>query len=167
MGCRDTMTAECSWCVSPYRQVAEEAIATGEAVMAVSRRYGLSRDQWRHHKDHGTVTSPAVTSLAAVRLEVLEGGGGPYTVIPRLEQLVLEVQAAKQKWADKPQVVLGFMRLERDVLGDIAKLRGEFPERRSVSVGEMDEWRIVLDALHDYPRALRAVSSALSDGEVS
>jgi len=161
------MTAQCSWCVSPYRQVAEEAIAVGEAVMAVSRRYGLSRNQWRHHKDHGTVTSPAVTSLAAVRLEVLEGGGGPYTVIPRLEQLVLEVQAAKQKWVDKPTVVLGFMRLERDLLGDVAKLRGEFPETRSVSVGEMTEWRIVLDALGDYPRALRAVSVALQAGEVS
>ena len=161
------MTARCLWCGSPYRQVAEEAIATGDAVMAVSRRYGLSRDQWRHHKDHGTVTSPVVTSLAAVRLEVLEGGGGPYTVIPRLEQLLIEVQAAKQQWADKPQVVLGFMRLERDVLGDVAKLRGEFPERRSVSVGELTEWRIVLDALHDYPRALRAVSVALQDGDVS
>ena len=125
------MTARCSWCVSPYRQVAEEAIATGEAVMAVSRRYGLSRNQWRHHKDHGTVSSPVVTSLAAVRLEVLEGGGGPYTVIPRLEQLVIEVQAAKEKWVEKPTVVLGFMRLERDLLGDVAKLRGEFPEKRS------------------------------------
>ena len=161
------MTAGCSWCVSPMRQVAEEAIASGDAVVAVSRRYGLSRDQWRHHKDHGTMSSPVVTSLAAVRLEVLEGGGGPYTVIPRLEQLVLEVQAAKQKWVDKPTVVLGFMRLERDVLGDIAKLRGEFPEKRAISVGELTEWRIVLDALHDYPRALRAVSVALQVGEVS
>jgi hypothetical protein len=161
------MTAQCSWCVSPYRQVAEEAIATGDAVMAVSRRYGLSRDQWRHHKDHGTVTNPDVVSLAAVRLEVLEGGGGPYTVIPRLEQLLAEVQAAKAKWVDKPTVVLGFMRLERDVLGDVAKLRGEFPERRSVSVGELAEWRIVLDALGEYPRALRAVSVALQDGDVS
>ncbi len=135
--------------------------------MAVSRRYGLSRNQWRHHKDHGSVTSPPVTSLAAVRLEVLEGGGGPYTVIPRLEQLVLEVQAAKSKCVEKPQVVLGFMRLERDLLGDVAKLRGEFPEKRSVSVGELAEWRIVLDALHNYPRALRAVSVALQDGDVS
>ena len=29
------------------------------------------------------------------------------------------------------------------------------------------DWRIVLDALQSHPRALRAVSSALSDGEVS
>jgi len=161
------MSSRCSWCTSPYRQVADEAIASGTAVQEVARTYGLSRNQWRHHRDHGSLTSAEVVSLSTVRLEVLEGGGGPYTVIPRLEQLVMEVQAAKHKWVDKPQVVLGFMRLERDVLGDIAKLRGEFPERRSVSVGELDEWRIVLDALHDYPRALRAVSSALSDGEAS
>jgi hypothetical protein len=153
--------------VSPYRQVADEAIAAGTPVQEVSRTYGLSRNQWRHHKDHGTVTSPQVVSLGAVRLEVLEGGGGPYTVIPRLEELLIEVQAAKAKWADKPQVVLGFMRLERDLLGDVAKLRGEFPESRSMSVGEMDEWRIVLDALQSHPRALRAVSNALSDGGMS
>ncbi len=159
------MTARCSWCVSPYRQAAEEAIAAGESVMAVCRRYGLSRDQWRHHKGHGQVTNPEVVSLSAVRLEVLEGGGGPYTVIPRLEQLLAEVQAAKAKWVDKPQVVLGFMRLERDLLGDVAKLRGEFPEKRSVSVGELAEWRIVLDALHAYPNALRAVSAALTEGD--
>ena len=157
------MTARCSWCVSPYRQVAEEAIAAGTPVQEVSRTYGLSRNQWRHHKDHGVATSPAVTSLATVRLEVLDGGGGPYTVIPRLEELLIEVQAAKARWVDKPSVVLGFMRLERDLLGDVAKLRGEFPERRSMSVGEMDEWRIVLDALQSHPRALRAVSNALSD----
>jgi hypothetical protein len=153
--------------VSPYRQVADEAIAAGTPVQEVARTYGLSRNQWRHHKDHGTVTSPQVVSLGAVRLEVLDGGGGPYTVIPRLEELLIEVQAAKAKWADKPQVVLGFMRLERDLLGDVAKLRGEFPEKRSMSVGEMDEWRIVLDALSDHPRAMLAVSNALSDGGVS
>jgi hypothetical protein len=161
------MTARCSWCVSPYRQVADEAIAAGTPVQEVARTYGLSRNQWRHHKDHGTVTSPAVTSLGTVRLEVLEGGGGPYTVIPRLEELLIEVQAAKAKWVDKAPVVLGFMRLERDLLGGVAKLRGEFPEKRSMSVGEMDEWRLVLDALHDHPRALRAVSVALQDGEAS
>ncbi len=161
------MSSRCSWCTSPYRQVADEAIAAGTAVQEVARTYGLSRNQWRHHKGHGVVTSVEVVSLAGVRLEVLEGGGGPYTVIPRLEQLLLEVQAAKARWVDVPQVVLGFMRLERDVLGDVAKLRGEFPEKRSMSVGEMDEWRIVLDALGDYPRALRAVSVALQDGVVS
>ena len=80
---------------------------------------------------------------------------------------MIEVQAAKQRWADKPTVVLGLLRLERDVLGDVAKLRGEFPEKRAISVGELTEWRIVLDALHEYPRALRAVSVALQDGDVS
>ena len=135
--------------------------------MQVARSYGLSRNQWRHHKDHGVIAEvDAAVSLAAVRLEVLEGGGGPYTVIPRLEELLIEVQAAKARWVEKPTVVLGFMRLERDLLGDVAKLRGEFPEKHSMSVGEWDDWRLVLDALQAYPKALRAVSAALS-GEVS
>ena len=80
LGCRDAMTVRCSWCLSPYRQVVEEQIAAGSAVAEVSRAFGLSRDQWKHHKGHGTLASPdGVVSLAAVRAEVLDGGGGPYT----------------------------------------------------------------------------------------
>ena len=156
------MTVQCSWCVSPYRQVAEEQIAAGSAVAEVSRAFGLSRDQWRHHKGHGTLANPEVVSLAAVRTKVLDGGGGPFTVIPRLEQALIEVQVAKKKWSDKPQVVLGFMRLERDLLGDVAKLRGEFPEKRTINVGEIAQWRVVLDALAPYPKPLHAISVALS-----
>jgi hypothetical protein len=100
-----------------------------------------------------------------VRADVLDGGGGPYTVIPRLEALLMEVQVEKQRWAAKPATVLGLMRLERDLLGDVAKLRGEFPEKRSMSVGELTEWRIVLDALVPYPKALRAISAALAEGD--
>jgi hypothetical protein len=157
----------CSWCVSPYRQAAEEAVGAGTPVSTVSQTYGLSRHQWRHHKTHGQVAEGSPVPLATVRAEVLDGGGGPYTVIPRLEELLMEVQAAKRKWVAKPSTVLGFMRLERDLLGDVAKLRGEFPEKRSMSVGELTEWRIVLDALRTYPNALRAVSAALTEGEAS
>jgi hypothetical protein len=155
----------CSWCVSPYRQAAEEAVGAGTPVSTVSQTYGLSRHQWRHHKEHGEIAEGSPVPLATVRAEVLDGGGGPYTVIPRLEELLMEVQAAKQKWVAKPSTVLGFMRLERDLLGDVAKLRGEFPEKRSMSVGELTEWRIVLDALRTYPNALRAVSAALAEGD--
>jgi hypothetical protein len=34
-----------------------------------------------------------------------------------------------------------------------------------MSVGELTEWRIVLDALRTYPNALRAVSAALAEGD--
>ena len=151
--------------MSPYRQAAEEAISAGTPVAQVCQTYGLSRNQWRHHKAHGMVAGGSSVSLALVRADVLDGGGGPYTVIPRLEALLMEVQAEKQRWVEKPTTVLGFMRLERDLLGDVAKLRGEFPEKRSMSVGELAEWRIVLDALVPYPHALRAVSAALAEGD--
>ena len=157
----------CSWCVSPYRQVAEAAVDAGTPISTVCQTYGLSRHQWRHHKEHGIVAGKSPVSLATVRAEVLDGGGGPYTVIPRLEELLIEVQAAKQRWVAKSATVLGFMRLERELLGDVAKLRGEFPEKHSMSVGELTEWRIVLDALRHYPNALRAVSAALQEGEAS
>jgi hypothetical protein len=153
--------------VSPYRQAAEEAVGAGEPVTQVCRTFGLSRDQWRHHKGHGAVAEGSPVPLATVRAEVLDGGGGPYTVIPRLEELIIEVRAAKEHWLAKPSTVLGFMRLERDLLGDVAKLRGEFPEKRTISVGELEEWRIVLDALRVYPNALRAVSAALTEGDAT
>jgi uncharacterized protein YjiS (DUF1127 family) len=154
------MTVQCSWCVSPYRQVAEEQIAAGSAVAEVSRSFGLS--QWRHHKGHGTLANPKVVSLAAVRAEVLEGGGGPFTVIPRLEGLIARVQGAEEKWRSKPATVTQLLRLERDLLNDVAKLRGEFPQKRTINVGEIEQWRVVLDALAPYPKALHAISVALS-----
>jgi hypothetical protein len=112
------MSERCSWCVSPARAVAEEAIADGVEIAEVARSYGLSRDQWYKHRRHGTLISP--TSLASVRLEVIEGGGGPYTVIPRLEELLLQVDGLKDRWGEKPQVTVALLRLERDILGDIA-----------------------------------------------
>jgi hypothetical protein len=157
----------CSWCVSPYRQAAEEALGEGMPVTQVCQTFGLSRDQWRHHKGHGVIAEGSPVPLATVRAEVLNGGGGPYTVIPRLEELISEVQTAKTEWVAKPSTVLGFMRLERDLLGDVAKLRGEFPQKHTVSVGELAEWRIVLDALRVYPNALRAVSAALTQGDAT
>jgi hypothetical protein len=116
---------KCSWCLSPARQVAEEAIADGVEIAEVARSYRLSRDQWYKHRHHGTLVKQGAASLSAVRLEVLEGGGGPYTVIPRLEELLLQVDDLKVKWGSKPSLVVSLLRLERDVLGDIAKLRGE------------------------------------------
>jgi hypothetical protein len=50
-------------------------------------------------------------------------------------------------------------------LNDVAKLRGEVPQKRSMDVGEWAEWRLVLDALVPYPKAQHAVSLALTQGE--
>jgi hypothetical protein len=168
------MSNRCSWCISPFRASVEEALADGATIAEICREYGLSRNQWRKHREHiGHVpaprsespgpVSPTVT-LAGIRRDVLEGGGGPYTVIPRLEQLLIDVAAAKQKWQSKPATVVQLLRLERDVLNDVAKLRGEFPQRQSMDVGEWEEWHLVVEALMPYPKALRAVSLALTSG---
>jgi hypothetical protein len=154
----------CSWCISPFRQVAEDAIAGGMPVSHVCVQYGLSRNQWRKHKGHASLVESTVVSLAGVRRDVVEGGGGPYTVIPRLESLLIDVEAAKQKWQSRPATIVQLLRLERDILGDIAKLRGEFPQMRSMQVGDWAEWRLVIDALTPYPKAMHAVSLALTDG---
>jgi hypothetical protein len=59
-------------------------------------------------------------------------------------------------------VLVSLLRLERDLLGDIARLRGEFPQKTSMSVGDWEEWAVVLDALTPFPTAMRAVSKALT-----
>ena len=153
--------SRCAWCVSPYRQVAEAAIASGRPVSHVAVEYGLPRAQWYKHQAHAGGES-SVVSLAEVRRSVMDGGGGPFTVIPRLEALLLDVAAAKQKWSDKPAVVVPLLRLEKDILGDVAKVRGELPQHRSMDVGEWEEWRLVADVLTRYPEAQRAVAAALS-----
>ncbi len=155
----------CSWCVSPSRAVAEEAIADGVEIAEVARSYRLSRDQWYKHRHHGTLVKQGTSSLAAVRLEVIEGGGGPYTVIPRLEGLLLQVDALKEKWGSKPSLVVSLLRLERDVLGDIAKLRGEFPDRPRMSLDQLPQWTTVLYVLDSHPDARRDIIKALQDGD--
>jgi hypothetical protein len=143
------------------RVQAEEALATGVSLAQVCRDTGLSRDQWKKHKRHGTRELP--TSLATVRLEVIEGGGGPYTVIPRLEALLLQVDALKERWEPKPQVMVSLLRLERDVLGDIAKLRGEFPDKPQMSLDQLPQWATILYVLDSHPSARRDIVKALAD----
>jgi hypothetical protein len=157
------MSSKCQWCISPYRQAAEDAIAGGMPVSHVCVEFGLSRNQWRKHKEHADLAT--VVSLADVRRDVVEGGG-PFTVLPRLESLLIDVAAAKQKWQNRPSTVVQLLRLERDILGDVAKVRGEMPQSRSMQVGEWAEWRVVVDALTAYPDAAQAVSRALTSGQV-
>jgi hypothetical protein len=154
--------SSCSWCVSPARAVAEEAISEGVDIAEVARNYALFRDQWYKHRRHGTRESP--TSLATVRLEVIEGGGGPYTVIPRLEELLLKSEALREEWASKPQVMVSLLRLERDILGDIAKLRGEFPDKPQMSLDQLPQWTTILHVLDSHPKARRDIVKALADG---
>jgi hypothetical protein len=148
------MSPHCSWCTSPMRAAAEEKIAAGVPVAEVCRDYGLSRDQWKHHRGHG--------SLPRLRVEILNDGGGPGTVIPRLEGLIIEVQ--RERDSSTGPVMVSLLRLERDLLNDVAKLRGEVPQKQSMQVGDWEEWRLVIDALTPFPKAMHAVSLALTDG---
>jgi hypothetical protein len=66
-------------------------------------------------------------------------------VIQRLESLLITVELERE--AAQGSVMVSLLRLERDLLGDIAKLRGEFPVKQSMSIGDWAEWSIVLDAL--------------------
>jgi hypothetical protein len=97
-------------------------------------------------------------------MEVIEGGGGPYTVIPRLEALLLQVDGLKAKWESKPSIVVSLLRLERDILGDIAKLRGEFPDKPQMSLDQLPQWATILYVLDSHPKARRDIVRALADG---
>ena len=79
-----------------------------------------------------------------------------------MEALILTVQGERER--SRGPVMVQLLRLERDLLNDVAKLRGEVPQKRSMDVGEWAEWRLVLDALVAYPKAMHAVSLALTDG---
>jgi hypothetical protein len=134
------------------------------------------------HQDPRTRPDRAATEAAIVKPEELlakvekqageitdlgravEGGSRPMLVIPRLESLPIDVAAAKQKWQNRPATIVQLLRLERDNLSDVAKLRGEFPQPHSMQVCDWAVWRIVIDALTPYPKALHAVSLALTDG---
>jgi transposase-like protein len=148
------------------RHQAEEALTEGVSLAEVCRSFGLSRNQWKKHRHHVTSRPLVVpTSLKAVRAEVLEGGGGPHTVIPRLEGLLLKVDVQKDRWSGKPQVQVALLRLERDILGDIAKLRGEFPDKPRMSLDQLPQWAMILGVLDSHPDARRDIVRALHDGD--
>jgi hypothetical protein len=151
------MSASCSVCVSPFRESVERGLREGAAKLQMARTFNLPRRQiYRHAENHMEGEQVTVEIISEDLVS---------SVIPRLERLVFEVEGVKDRAIerDKDQLALQAVRVQRELLSDVARLRGEIPTQRMIRLDEVPGWAIVLGALDAHPRARLAVAQALRE----
>jgi hypothetical protein len=151
------MGSSCSVCVSPFREAVERGLSEGANKSEMSNRFQLPRRQlYRHFEKHMDGAVPVVEVVSDDLV---------LTVIPRLERLIVEVEDVKDRAIDggKDQLALQAVRIQRELLNDVARLRGEIPIQRTIRLDEVPGWAVVLDALDAYPRARLDVARALRE----
>ena len=151
------MSASCSVCVSPFREVVERGLREGAAKAEMARTFNLPRRQiYRHAENHMDGEHVAVEIVPEDLIS---------SVIPRLERLILEVDEVKRRVIErgKDHLALQAVRVQRELLSDVARLRGEIPVQRSFRLDEIPGWAVVLEALDAYPRARLEVARALRE----
>lgn len=144
-------------CLSPFREAIERGLRDGANKSKMASNFQLPRRQlYRHAEQHidGELMAVEVVSEDLV-----------LTVIPRLERLILEVEQVKHRAVDngKDQLAIQAVKVQRELLNDVARLRGELGTQRMVRLDEVPGWAIALAALDSYPRARLAVAQALRE----
>jgi hypothetical protein len=151
----------------PDRADVEADIIAGMSNVAVAKKYGLSKDAVRRHKEHNM---PAV--LAAVVQQREQAGA--VKAVDRAELLYRKASAILDEASAKgdTRITLAAIKELRPTVELLAKLTGELDERPQVQVLNVQaspEWAalrgIILAALAPYPEAARAVAGALETGE--
>lgn len=151
------MSGSCSVCVSPFREAVERGLVEGANKSEMAKKFQLPRRQiYRHCEKHMDAAAPVVEVVSGDLIS---------TVIPRIERLIAEVEAVKARSGDagNDRLVLQAVRIQRELLSDVARLRGEIPTARSIRLDEVPGWAVVLQALDAYPRARLDVARALRE----
>jgi hypothetical protein len=123
----------------------------------MANRFQLQRRQlYRHFEKHMDRRSSVVDVVSDDLV---------LTVIPRLERLIFEVEDVKDRAIDggKDHLALQAVRIQRELLNDVARLRGEIPIQRTIRLDEVPGWAVVLTALDAYPQARLQVARALRE----
>ena len=151
------MSASCSVCVSPFREPVERGLREGAAKAEMARTFNLPRRQIYRHAESHMDGERVVVEIVPEDLVS--------SVIPRLERLILEVEDVKRRVIEmgKDHLALQAVRVQRELLSDVARLRGEIPVQRSFRLDEIPGWAVVLEALDAYPRARLEVARALRE----
>lgn len=160
------MTVEqCKVCAHAERPEIEAAIAGGMSNAEAGKRWGMSKDSVRRHKD--AHLSPALRAVVAGR-----ESAGAVKALDRLEALYAQASSVLDaaNAEGKASLSLAAIRELRGLVELLARLTGELDERPTVQVlnvtasPEWDALRgVVLGALRAYPEAGRAVALALTE----
>lgn len=130
-------------------------LTEGASKSEMSRRFQLPRKQIYRHLDH--MDGPPTVEVLSEDLVS--------AVVPRLERLILEVEAVKGRAVEKgdDRLVLSAVRIHRELLSEVARLRGEIETVRSLTLDALPQWAVVLEALDGHPRARLEVAKALRE----
>ena len=168
------MAAICSTCSHPARSAIEAEIAAGAGLSPLERKYHVTRDALRRHRDRHM--SGAIAALRAVQQEQQEGiasaVGNATTAKDRVEGLVSKLEALVNRTHDEKResMLLGASRELRASIELLARLSGELrPENQTtvqvLNLSTSDEWvrtrGVILAALQRHPDALADVTDAL------
>lgn len=160
-----TTTEQCKVCAHPDRAEIEAAIVGGLSNVQAGKRWGVSKDSIRRHKDGHL--SPALRAVAAGRETA-----GAVKALDRLEALYAQASSVLEAANSEGKASLSLAAIKelRGIVELLARLTGELDERPTVqvlNVAASPEWDalrgVVLGALRPYPEAGRAVALALTE----
>ena len=168
------MSGACATCTSPIKSAIEAEIAGGGKLLVLERKYHITRDALRRHRDRHM--SGAIVALRAVQQEqqaaVASAVGNATTARDRVENLVAKLEALVERTDSerRESMLLGASRELRASIELLARLSGELrPENQTtvqvLNLSTSDEWvrtrMAILAALQRHPAALADVTDAL------
>lgn len=161
----------CTVCRSTERNGIDAALAGGETLAAVARRFNVSRDAARRHRE--AHLSPALAKVALERVGEESARAALDFTVDRVEGLVGRLEALLSVAEERKSLTAGanVARELRQCLELVAKLRGELDERPQVAVVNVlttPEFTLtvarLIEALGPWPDA-RVAAAAVLDAE--
>jgi hypothetical protein len=162
------MGRHCTICTSPRRSAVDAQLAGGESLAAVAKRYKLSPDALRRHREGHL--SPALAAVAVERYGAESAAAAFDQTTARIESLIARLEGLLEV-AEERKSLLGGANIAREIrqsLELIARLRGELDERpvtTVVNVLASPEFTAavtaMLTATERYPEARVAIADAL------
>jgi hypothetical protein len=164
----------CATCSHAARSAIEAEIAAGVKLSPLERKYHVTRDALRRHRDRHM--SGAIVALRAVQQEQAEKQAAAVSVAltakERVENLVAKLEALVERTDSerRESMLLGASRELRASIELLARLSGELrPENQTtvqvLNLSTSDEWvrtrMAILAALQRHPEALADVANAL------
>jgi hypothetical protein len=154
------MGRHCTVCVSPRRAAIDAQLAGGEPLAAVARRYKLTPDALRRHRN--AHLSKAIVAVAIEKYGLESAASAYESTVLRLESLVDRLEGLLTVAEDRKSLIGG---------ANVAREIDTRPVHTTVNVLASSEFSTVvsklIEALAPYPEARLAAAQVLDVAEVS
>ena len=164
------MAQLCKTCHSTMRPAIEAEIAAGISLSVLERKYHMTRDALRRHRE--AHMSPSVVPIRPEKKDGLDEKAVAKTARDRVQSLLEKLEALVERTHDQQResMLLGASRELRAAIELSAKLTGELRPDSSVNVNVVnlatsEEWQrtraVILSRLQRHPEALDDVLDGL------